>query len=295
MASKEIAILFDTSHCTGCRGCQVACKQWHRLPAPTGLNANKFTGSYQGPFDLNGDTRLLMTFDEKPSNNKFHPVNWAIGRRSCFHCTDAGCVAACSSGALYKNENGVVSFDTEKCNGCTFCQMACPFDVPRFRPTDGKIEKCTQCMDRLEQGEKPACVKTCQPEALSFGPRDEMIAKGKARVEFLKKKGFDKAELYGEHEMGGLHTLTVCNFGREAYGLPENPQAKTVTKAIQMMKPVTAIGTAAVVAGLAVSFLAAMGYRRKEVTIEEAKKSWTPEQRAKADREVAEMKQQAKE
>lgn len=288
MAQKEIAMLFDSSHCTGCKGCQVACKQWNMLPSPMGLNENVFHGSYQNPPNLNGDTRLVMTFDEKPSGDKFRPVNWAIGRRSCFHCTDAGCVQACSSGALYKTEQGVVAFDTEKCNGCTFCQSACPFDVPRFRPTDGRIDKCTLCLDRLEEGEIPACVKTCQPEALKFGPREEMIALGKQRVEFLKKKGFEKAELYGEHEMGGLHILQVCKYGHEAYGLPTDPKPDTTLAAIQAMKPVTAVGTAAVVAGLAVSFLAAAGYRRKKVSIEEAKAGWTPEQRAKADREVAE-------
>ena len=287
--NKEVAILFDSSHCTGCKGCQVACKQWNMLPSKMGLNDNEFTGSLQGPGDLGGDTRLVMTFDEKPSDNKLQPIHWAIGRRSCFHCTDAGCVAICSSGALKKNDNGVVSFDTEKCNGCTYCQSACPFDVPRFRDTDGKIDKCTLCLDRLEEGQIPACVKTCQPEALKFGPREEMLEIGRKRVEFLKAKGFDKAELYGEKEMGGLHVLHVLKFGHEAYGLPTDPKPNSMIGVMEAMKPVTAVGTAAVVAGLAVSFLAAMGYRRQEVSIEEAKKSWTPEQRAKADREVAEL------
>lgn len=287
--NKEVAILFDSSHCTGCKGCQVACKQWNMLPSKMGLNDNEFTGSLQGPGDLGGDTRLVMTFDEKPSDNKLQPIHWAIGRRSCFHCTDAGCVAICSSGALKKNDNGVVSFDTEKCNGCTYCQSACPFDVPRFRDTDGKIDKCTLCLDRLEEGQIPVCVKTCQPEALKFGPREEMLEIGRKRVEFLKAKGFDKAELYGEKEMGGLHVLHVLKFGHEAYGLPTDPKPNSMIGVMQAMKPVTAVGTAAVVAGLAVSFLAAMGYRRQEVSIEEAKKSWTPEQRAKADREVAEL------
>lgn len=145
-------------------------------------------------------------------------------------------------------------------------------------------------MDRLKEGGIPACVKTCQPEALKFGPRDEMIRLGKERVEFLKKKGFDKAELYGEHEMGGLHVLQVCKFGHEAYGLPDNPKANPMVGAMKTMKTVTGLGTAAVIAGLAVSFAAAVGYRRENVTVEEAKKSWTPEQRAKADREVAQLK-----
>ena len=287
--AKEVAILFDSSHCTGCKGCQVACKQWNMLRSPMGLNENKFTGSYQSPMDLNGNTRLIMTFDEKESGNKFQPLNFAIGRRSCYHCTDAACVEICSSGALYHKENGVVAFDTDKCNGCTYCQSACPFDVPRFRKTDSRIDKCTLCFDRLEEGGVPACVKTCQPEALKFRPREEMIRIGKERVEFLKRKGFDKAELYGEHEMGGLHTLTVCKYGHEAYGLPTDPKPNSMIATMKTMKAVTGIGTAAVVAGLAASFVAATGYRRKKVTIEEAKEHWTPEQREKADREVKEL------
>lgn len=288
-SNKEVAILFDSSHCTGCKGCQVACKQWNVLPSPLGLNENKFTGSYQSPADLNGNTRLVMTFKEYESGNKFQPLNFAIGRRSCFHCTDAGCVDACSSGALFKTESGVVAFDSAKCNGCTYCESACPFDVPRFRPTDGTIDKCTLCLDRLEEGGIPACVKTCQPEALMFGPRDEMIKKGHERVAFLKKKGFEKAELYGENEMGGLHIIQVCKHGHEAYGLPTNPKKNPMINAAAAMRAVTGVGAAAVVAGLAVSFIAARGYRRDEVTIEEAKKHWTPEQRAKADREVKEL------
>ena len=148
---------------------------------------------------------------------------------------------ACSSGALSKDERGVVKLDTDKCNGCTFCQAACPFDVPRFRPMDGRIDKCTLCIDRLDNGGIPACVKTCQPEALRFGPREEMLKKAHERVEFLKKKGFTKAEVYGENECGGLHVIHVCAYGHEAYGLPTDPKPKAVLNGIDIIKPVTAV------------------------------------------------------
>lgn len=74
--NREMAMLFDSSKCTACKGCQVACKQWNTLPSPLGLNEQKFTGSYQAPLNLNGDTRLLMTFDEKPGKDKMRPVEW---------------------------------------------------------------------------------------------------------------------------------------------------------------------------------------------------------------------------
>lgn len=145
--TKEVAMLFDSSHCTGCKGCQVACKQWNMLPSKLGLNENKFSGTYQNPPDLNGDTRLVMTFDEKESGNKYQPINFAIGRRSCYHCTDAACVAICSSGALYKKENGVVAYDTDKCNGCTYCQSACPVRRAPL-PSDGRLRGQVHALHR---------------------------------------------------------------------------------------------------------------------------------------------------
>ena len=117
-----------------------------------------------------------------------------------------------------------------------------------------------------------------------------MIKLGHERVEALKKKGFDKAELYGETEMGGLHILQVCQYGHEAYGLPTDPKPDSMIGIMKTMKPVTGVGTAVVLAGLAASWLAARKYHRNDMTIEEAKKTWTPEQRAKADAEVARLK-----
>ena len=163
---KEMAMLYDASKCTGCKGCQVACKQWNVLYSNLGMNAFPFSGSYQNPEDLNGSNRLVMTFKEKKSDNQLRPVEWAFGRRSCFHCTNAGCVTVCPTGCLKYEENGVVSVSPEKCIGCRYCEMACPVDVPRYYGDEPKIDKCTMCWDRLENGMLPACVKTCQPGAL---------------------------------------------------------------------------------------------------------------------------------
>lgn len=285
--NREMAMLYDASKCTGCKGCQVACKQWNVLYSPLGKNEVKFTGSYQCPVDLNGDTRLVMTFDEKPGKSKLRPVEWAFGRRSCFHCTDAGCVSVCPSGALKHESNGVVSVNPEKCIGCTYCESACPFDVPKYR-FDSKVDKCTMCMDRLENGKVPACVQTCQPEALLFGPRDEMIRLGKERVEVLKARGYEKAELYGENEMGGLHILQVCKYGHEAHGLPTNPQKSTMATLSSLAAPATGLAVAATVGGLALSFIAGMGYRRKKVSAEENYEHWDDRQKATSDAQLAE-------
>ncbi len=280
----DYAIYLDTSKCTGCKGCQVACKCWNQLPSPLGKNVNKPTGSYQSPMDLNGDTRLIVTFKETDTDQKWG-VNWSIGRRSCMHCTNAGCVAVCSSGALYKDPNtGFVSVDESKCVGCEYCASACPFDVPRFHGSQNKINKCTACMDRISNGKtpsinedkgetetqfnKPACVHTCPAGALDFGPRSEMIAKAHERVDFLKIRELNpatQASVYGENELDGLHVITVLKYPVDTYGLPANPSVNPVTNLLDWAKPVTGLAAAATVLGLGVSFLMGIGYKRGDL------------------------------
>ena len=185
----EMAILFDSSKCTGCKGCQVACKCWNNLPSyMKGANAKEdFTGTYQNPPDLNGTTRLIMTFDERDGAGQ-KPVEWAFGRRSCMHCEDAPCATVCSGGALVRKEDtGFVEVDQSKCVGCKYCLDACPYDVPRY---DGDnsilgravINKCTGCGDRVEHGMAPACVSTCQPQALRFGTREAHLKRGNGQI-----------------------------------------------------------------------------------------------------------------
>ncbi len=208
----EKAIYFDSSKCTACKGCQVACKCWNNLPSPLETNATKWSGTHQNPADINGTTRLIITFNELEGDSKIKPVKWAFGRRACQHCTDAPCASICPGAALVRNEDtGFVEVYQDKCVGCQYCHSVCPFDVPRYESSGvidkTVIDKCTGCADRVSHGMAPACVSTCQPQALKFGDRDEMIALGKEKVEWLHANGYPDACLYGENEMGGLHVI----------------------------------------------------------------------------------------
>lgn len=258
----ENAILYDSSKCSACKGCQVQCKQWNNLPSALGKDENVFTGSYQSMFDLNGDTRLLIEFREKVGGR--NGIEWSFSRRGCFHCSEPACADVCPTGALQKLENGTVKLDASKCTGCKYCTAACPFEVPKYRENFGVTNKCTMCDDRVDNGRSPACVQTCPAAALTFGTREEMLGAAKQRVEELKAEGFDKAELYGETEMGGLHTLFVAKYGFEAHGLIRDPKPNDITKFMALLKPVTGIAAVAVVAGLGLSFLTGVGYKRDE-------------------------------
>lgn len=261
---SEKAILFDSSRCTACRGCQVACKCWNGLPSTLEKNGNPSTGSYQSPLNLNGDTRLLVSFHEEAGGDK--GVMWAFGRRSCQHCTDAPCATICPGGALTKDEaTGFVGVDESKCIGCQYCSTACPFDVPQYHGTASKINKCTGCLDRVEQGLAPACVTTCQPQALQFGDRDEMLGIARERVDYLHGKGYADAVVYGEDQVGGLHVVQVLKYGIEPHGQVVDPQVNPMVGLTQIMKPVTGAVTGLTVAGLAAMFVLGIGYKRDKL------------------------------
>lgn len=265
----ESAILYDSSKCSACKGCQVQCKQWNMLPSRTGKNDNEYTGTYQSMSDLDGNTRLLITFDEKATEKG---IEWAFGRRACFHCAEPACAAACPQGAITKQENGSVKLDRTKCIGCKYCTAACPFEIPKYSHTTKTSNKCTMCDDRIANGREPACVQTCPAAALSFGDRDAMIAQGQARVDELKNAGFDKAELYGVDQMGGMHSLFVAKYGFEAHGLIRDPKPTLSFTLFKWLKPLTGLGVVGVAAVMGVSFLTGIGYKRDAITAPSATK-----------------------
>ncbi len=267
----EKAILFDATRCTACRGCQSACKQWNEndeLIPTTGWTKTSNTGSYENPPDLSPSTWLKMEFREIDKSGK---VSWLFSRRSCMHCTDAGCIKACPVDAVYRNENGFVSYNKDVCIGCGYCVEACPFEVPRYTRNNltgsAKMDKCTACttngLNRIAEGWEPACVKTCPPKALRYANRDELVAEGKKRVLALSAKGFSNAYLYGDKELGGLHVMYVLDESPETYGLPAEPRIPAATIAWKdVIQPLGwAVGGLTLV-GLGLNFLVAREAKR---------------------------------
>jgi len=190
--------LIDASKCVGCRGCQVACKQWNQNPA----EETTFTGSYENPPALSSKT----------------------------HCSDAACMLACPAGAIYRTEYDTVKVDEIKCIGCNYCVAACPFHVIGFDRLANKARKCTFCLDRLQSGLKPACANACPTGSITFGDSRELIAKARVRVDQLKAAGHANATIYGLDEVGGTGMLYVLADSPEKYGFPADPHVPVQTR-----------------------------------------------------------------
>lgn len=220
--AQEIAMLHDISKCTACRACMVACKQWKDLPA----DPTPFEGEFQSHGDLSPTTLNLIKMKETYENDVFR---WDFLKFQCMHCGEPACAKACPEEALMKMDNGVVSFDEDKCVGCAYCVTACPFDVPKINETTNKSTKCDLCEDRIEAGMVPACAQTCTADAILWGTREEMTAIAEKRLEVLKKD-YPNAQLYGvdkNSDVGGTSMMYVLTDKPSTFGLPDSPKVPT--------------------------------------------------------------------
>ena len=164
-------------------------------------------------------------------------LQWLIKKDACLHCEEPGCLYACPApGAIVQYENGIVDINQDQCIGCQYCVTGCPFDVPRFDKETKKVYKCNMCVDRVEAGLEPACVKTCPTHAIAWGSKEDMLALADERVDLLRRRGFENPITYDPAGVGGTHMMYVVPHGDHLadYRLPSNPTAS--------LAPLTGLG-----------------------------------------------------
>jgi formate dehydrogenase iron-sulfur subunit len=271
--AQHMGFFTDTTTCIGCKACEVACKQWNDLPSDGGTFRRG--GSYDHTGELHAATWRHVRFVELDGNHGNldlvaaaeeyqRPVagfgDWVFMSDVCKHCTNAGCLDACPTGALIRTEFDTVVLQPDVCNGCGYCIPSCPFGVVDRDKIDGRAAKCTLCYDRLEDGLEPACAKACPTDSITFGPYDELLDVAAKRVATLHERGIEGAYLYGAHDepedalAGGLGAFFLLTEPPERYGLPAHADSPIQENVIPAT--LTAVGAGLVAAaGVAASFM----------------------------------------
>jgi formate dehydrogenase iron-sulfur subunit len=207
--------------------------------------------------------------------------DWIFMSDVCKHCTNAGCLDACPTGALIRTEYETVVLQADVCNGCGYCVPACPFGVVDRDHVDGRAAKCTLCYDRLADGMEPACAKACPTDSIQFAPYDELVDIASRRVAELRRRGLAGAYLYGagddaDHELaGGLGAFFLLTEPPERYGLPAHAESPIQENVVGATVAAITAGVLAA-AGAAVAFVAGRrpGSRGGRARAARARRRW---------------------
>jgi len=210
-ADGAYGVLVDTTRCVGCRGCEAACSEANGLPGPA----------------MPGEARVFA------EPRRTDPVAYTVVNRyanaeegrsprfvktQCLHCSDPACASACLVKAFEKTPEGPVVYNADRCLGCRYCMVACPFGVPKFEYGKARpfVRKCTFCASRVKQGTPPACAEVCPSGALTFGKRAELLEVARTRI-YRDPERFVH-HVYGEHEAGGTSWLYITDVPFEQLG-----------------------------------------------------------------------------
>jgi Fe-S-cluster-containing dehydrogenase component len=189
--------------------------------------ANNLPGNlYDPPRDLDGSTKNIIKRFETEDD-------YTYMKQQCMHCVDPGCTNACMIGAFKKRELGIVTWDPTRCIGCRYCQVACPYNIPKFQwdtpvPLIVKCELCHHIIVDPQTGEhkegtEPGCCQACPKEAVIFGRYEDLLADAKQRIADYPERYYPAGnpKIFGEHDGGGTQVLYLAGIEFEKLGLPD--------------------------------------------------------------------------
>jgi Fe-S-cluster-containing dehydrogenase component len=216
--ADAVGLLYDTTKCIGCKACMVACREANGLEPDTSWSG----GLYQAPLDLNAKTKTVIKLYDDGVKSSFM-------KAQCMHCVDPACASACMLGAYKKREYGIVTYDVNYCIGCRYCEVACPYGVPKFEWSKAapRMVKCELCNHRLAQGKEPACSEVCPRKAVIFGKREDLLREARSRL--AQNPGTYIQKIYGEKDGGGTQCLYISHVPFEHIGLPTLTEESTPT------------------------------------------------------------------
>ncbi len=190
-------LLFDQSRCVGCRACEQACQAEHNQP----------------PHEVARLDERSYTWVETVSAGVYQ-------RHLCMSCLEPTCASVCPVAALQKTPEGPVVWNAERCLGCRYCIMACPFSVPRYEwhNPNPRVQKCDMCVHRVSQGRETACASICPTGATQFGRRDDLLAEAGRRHTAAPGRYADG--VYGTRQAGGTAVLMLLSRPAAEVGLP---------------------------------------------------------------------------
>lgn len=212
----RLGVLVDLTVCIGCRRCEWACCRAHGQPC--------------GPVSSYDDD-TVFDHERRPGPDHYTVVNRVPGhdgkrdvhlKVQCAHCEKPPCVSACLVGAMQKHPDGPVTWDPDRCIGCRYCMVACPYQRLAYEYDEAltpRVCKCDFCRERTAAGKVPACVEICPVEALKFGRRRDLIAIAHERIRRHPDRYVD--QVYGETEGGGTSWLYLSDRPFAELGLPE--------------------------------------------------------------------------
>jgi Fe-S-cluster-containing dehydrogenase component len=247
---NALGILYDSTLCVGCNACVVACKQANDMPPE--MHDQQ---TWDKADDLSSKTlNIIKCYSNGTGEHKDQVEDgYAYIKRQCLHCIDPSCVTACPASALTKDEQtGIVSYNKDACIGCRYCQVACPYNIPKFEWEDPypEIVKCQLCSHIIEKGGISACCEVCPTGASLFGPVVKLIEESRRRLQMEPGKKYDFAvasigsgktqrhaaatyepTVYGRNELGGTQVMYMAGVPFTSLGLPDYPKESFVEKA----------------------------------------------------------------